>query len=107
MLAVDELFDVSGSGIGELTEAVLLMTVPSVADALTATVKRTVSEAPPASCEKVTLPPTPHTPFPVAAHFVNVRPAGRLSVTIASAGIPPLFFTSSENVKVLPGATRF
>src|SRR6185503_5192484 len=98
-LALDELFDVSGSTTGELTEAVLLITVPSVAEALTFTLKRTAAEALAASCENVTLtllPLPPQTPFPVAEHLVNVRPAGRLSATVTFAGSAPLFFTTSE-----------
>lgn len=109
-LAVAELFDVSESGTVELADAVLLITVPSVAEPLTLTVKRIASAAFTASCENVTvtlLPLPPQTPLPVAAHLVNDIPAGRLSVTVTVAGIGPLFFTISEKVDVPPGAIRF
>ena len=45
-LADEELFAVFGSGTVEATEAVLVMTVPSVADALTPTIISIVSDAP-------------------------------------------------------------
>src|SRR4026208_1629568 len=93
-LADARLFAVFESGTGEVTEAVLLMTVPLVA--LTVAVRRIASEAPAASCEKFTLtllPLPPHTAFPVAVHLVNDKPAGRLSVTVTGAAMGPLFLT--------------
>src|SRR5258705_12707109 len=72
-LTVAELFELSGSGSDELTEAVLLMTEPSLAEPLTPTVRRMASDAPTASDGKRTLtllPLPPQTPLPVAVHLI-------------------------------------
>ena len=73
----------SGSAVIELTDAVLVITAPSVTVHSSEATRVTVAEVPGASEVKVTvrlLPEPPHKPPPVALHDTKVRFAGKLSV---------------------------
>jgi hypothetical protein len=97
VVSVAELLDVSGSGVKELTEAVLLIAVPSATEQFTLATKVMVSDCPEVSNGNVTvrlLPEPPQTPPPVEAHETKVVFGGRLSVTVTDvAASGPLFVT--------------
>ena len=87
----------SGSGVEELTVAVLLITVPSATEQFTLATKVMVSDAPDGRSANVTvrlLPEPPQTPLPVEEQETKVVSGGRLSVTVTDvAGSGPLLFT--------------
>ena len=87
----------SGSGVEELTVAVLLITVPSATEQLTLATKVMVSDAPDGRSANVTvrlLPEPPQTPPPVEEQEIKVVSGGRLSVTVTDvAGSGPLLVT--------------
>jgi hypothetical protein len=97
VVAVAELLAVSGSGVKELTVAVLLITVPSATEQFTVATKVMLSDSPDARDANVTvrlLPEPPQTPPPVEEHETKVVSAGRLSVTVTDVAVAgPLFVT--------------
>jgi hypothetical protein len=97
VVAVVELLSKLGSGVEELTVAVLLITVPSATEQFTVATKVMVSDSPGARDVYVTVrlfPEPPQTPPPVEEHETKVVSAGRLSVTITDvAGSGPLLVT--------------
>jgi len=83
VVAVAESLVVSGSGVKELTVAVLFITVPSGTEQFTLATKVMVSDWPDARDANVTiglLPDPLQTPPPVEEHETKVVSAGRLSV---------------------------
>ena len=97
VLAVAELLATSGSGVKELTLAVLLIAVPSATEQFTLATKVMVSDAPDGRSANVTvrlLPEPPQTPPPVEEQETKVVSGGRLSVTVTDvAGSGPLLVT--------------
>ena len=95
--AVAESLAVSGSGVKELTVAVLLIIVPSATEQFTLTTKVMVSDWPEARDANVTiwlLPEPIQTPPPVEEHETKVVSAGRLSVTVTEVAVSgPLLVT--------------
>ena len=92
-----ELLAGSGSGVKEVTVAVLSIIVPSATEQLTLATKDMVSDCPDARDANVTvrlLPEPPQTPPPVEAHETKVVSAGRLSVTVTEVAVSgPLLVT--------------
>ena len=94
---VAELLLRSGSGIAELTAAVLLIRLPLATKQLTLATKVMVTDFPASSESKVIvrlLPVPPHTPPPVASQEKKVVEPGRLSVTTTGTAVfGPLLVT--------------
>jgi hypothetical protein len=97
VFAVAELLFRSGSGVKEVTVAVLLIAVPSATEQFTLATKVMVSDCPDARDANVTvrlLFEPLQTPPPVEEHETKVVSAGRLSVTLTDvAASGPLFVT--------------
>jgi len=97
VVAVIELLFELGSGIEELTVAVLLITVPSATEQFTEATKVMVSDPPDARDANVTVrlfPEPLQTPPPVEEHETKVVEAGRLSVTVTDVAVfGPLLVT--------------
>lgn len=97
VVAVAELLFELGSGVEELTVAVLLITVPPTTEQFTLATKVMVSDSPDARDTNVTvrlLPEPPQIPPPVEEQETKVVSAGRLSVTVTDvAGSGPLLVT--------------
>ena len=97
VVTIAELLFVAGSGIDELTVAVLLISVLLATRQFTEVTRVTVADAPAASEAKVTvrlLPEPPQTPPPVGEHETKVVEAGKLSINVTSAAVPgPLLAT--------------
>ena len=97
VVAVAELLFRSGSGVKELTVAVLLIAVPSATEQFTLATKVIVSDCPEVSNGNVTVrlfPEPPQPPPPVEEHDTNVVSGGRLSVTVTDvAASGPLLVT--------------
>ena len=100
VVAVAESLVVSGSGVNELTVAVLLIAVPSATEQLTLATKVMVSDCPEVSSGNVTvrlLPEPPQTPPPVEEQETKVVSAGRSSVTVTDVAVSgPLLVTVTE-----------
>jgi hypothetical protein len=97
VVAVAELLAGSGSGVKELTVAVLLISVPSATEQFTLATKVMVSDWPDARDANVTvrlLFEPLQTPPPVEEQDTKVVSEGRLSVTVTDvAASGPLFVT--------------
>jgi hypothetical protein len=96
VVVVAELLLRSGSGVEELTVAVLLITVPSTTEQFTAATNVMVSDSPAVRDANVTvrlLAEPPQTPPPVEEHETNVD-AGRSSVRVTGIAVSgPLLVT--------------
>jgi hypothetical protein len=85
VVTVAELLFGLGSLVEELTDAVLLITVPSATEQFAVATMVIVADCPAASESNVTvrlLAEPPQTPPPVEEHDMNVVLLGRLSVTV-------------------------
>ena len=90
VVAVAELLFELGSGVEELTVAVLLIAVPSTTEQFTLATKVMLSDSPAARAAKVTvrvLSEPSQTPSPVDEQETKIVSAGRLSVTVTDVAV--------------------